>query len=61
MNAAAAGGGAELDFINVIASIEDPNLRRDMLYQLTPEQARQLPANLRRERDQGMEDQARAH
>ena len=31
-NAASGGAGAELDFINVIASMEDRYLRRDMLY-----------------------------
>ena len=51
----------ELDFVNVIVAMEDRNLRREMLFQLSEEQIRQLPANLRNELDVAREEQARAH
>lgn len=31
---AQAAGAAELDFVAVIATMDDPNLRRDMMFQL---------------------------
>ena len=46
---------AELDHAAVISSIEDAELRLDMLFNLTEAQVRALPENLRREHDEGRE------
>lgn len=40
--------------------MDDPNLRREMLQQLSEAQVRQLPQNLRTELDNAREEQARA-
>ena len=58
MAAARQPAAAELDHAAVIATIEDPELRLDMLFNLTEAQVRSLPANLRREHDEGREAQA---
>lgn len=42
----------------MIATIDDPELRLEMLFNLTEAQVRALPANLRREHDEGREAQA---
>ena len=55
MAAARQPASAELDHAAVIATIEDPELRLDMLFNLTEAQVRSLTANLRREHDEGRE------
>ena len=58
MAARAQPNPAELDHAAVIATIDDPELRLDMLFNLTEAQVRALPENLRREHDEGREAQA---